>query len=213
MSKIRRYSFPISCFLIVLAVAGFCAELFLALRSPVPPRPELHQQLVEIEPDGPGEDGADVIYQKVLSDERWSQPVCAIVTKRNAYSVYLDGELLHEYTPGSFDHGGVVHWISLPDTDLEGRILTVSSPSQELTVQVGNYSDLILHYRNTNVATLFFSGLFLVLGILIGLLSLGARVAIGAQRLRTLRYLSGLVLHVSLWISMDAAVLLSLIHI
>ena len=54
MSKIRRYSFPISCFLIVLAVAGFCAELFLALRSPVPPRPELHQQLVEIEPDGPG---------------------------------------------------------------------------------------------------------------------------------------------------------------
>lgn len=173
MSKIRQYSFPISCFLIVLAVAGFCAVLFLALRSPVPPRPELHQQLVKIEPDGPGEDGADVIYQKVLSDERWSQPVCAIVTKRNAYSVYLDGELLHEYIPGSLDHGGLVHWISLPDTDLEGRILTVSSPSQELTVQVGNYSDLILHYRNTNVATLFFSGLFLVLGILIGLLSLG----------------------------------------
>ena len=166
MSKIRQYPFSISCFLIVLVVAGFCAALFLALRSPVPPQPELHQQLVEIEPEGPAEDGADVIYQKVLSDERWSQPVCAIAAKRNAYSVYLDGELLHQYTPGSFDHGGLVHWISLPDTDLEGRVLTVSSASRELTVQVGNYSDLILHYRNTNAATLLFSGLFLVLGIL-----------------------------------------------
>ena len=212
MSKIRQYSFPISCFLIVLVVAGFCAALFLALRSPVPPQPELHQQLVEIEPEGPAEDGADVIYQKELSDERWGQPDCAIAAKRNAYSVYLDGELLHQYTPGSFDHGGLVHWISLPDTDLEGRVLTISSPSRELTVQVGNYSDLILHYRNTNAATLLFSGLFLVLGILIGLLSLGARAAIGAQRLRTLRYLSGLVLHVSLWISMDAAVL-QMIHV
>lgn len=56
------------------------------------------------------------------------------------------------------------------------------------------------------------SGLFLLIGILIGLLSIGARAAIGAQRLRTLRYLSALVIHVSLWISVDSAVL-QIVHV
>ena len=173
----------------------------------MPRQPQLYQQFVQLEPAGPAEGGADTIYQKTLPDDRWSQPVCAVVAKRFPYVVYLNGELLWEYTPGAFEHGGVVHWISLPGTELAGHVLTVSAPSAELTVLVGDYSDLILHYRNANAAALIFSGLFLLLGILIGLLSLGARAAIGAKRLRTLRYLSALVVHVSLWISMDAAVL------
>ena len=106
----------------------------------------------------------------------------------------------------------MIHWISLPEAELSGRTLTVLAPAEALTVLVGDYSDLILHYRNANVPTLVFSGLFLLLGILIGLLSLGARAAFGAKRLRTLRYLSALVLLVSLWISMDSAVL-QMIHI
>ena len=207
MTKIRRDSFLISCFLIVLALTGFLIILFLVLRSPTSLQPELHQQFVQIEPIGPTEDGADTLYQETLPDERWSQPVCAVTAKRTPYSVYLGGVLLHEYTPGSFDHGGMIHWISLPETELAGRTLTVSAPSEELTVLVGNYSDLILYYRNATAATLIFSGLFLLLGMLIGLLSLGARAAIGVQRLRTLRYLSALVLLVSLWIAMDSAVL------
>ena len=207
MPKIHRYPFWISCILISLATAGFLVILFLALGSPPSYHPELHQQFVQIEPMGLAENGAEIIYLKTLPENRWSQPVCTVTAKRTPYSVYLDGALLHEYTPGAFDHGGMVHWISLPETELAGRVLTVSTPSEGLTVLAGNYSDLILHYRNTNVATLIFSGLFLVLGILIGLFSLGARAAIGAKRLRTLRYLSMLVIHVSLWISMDSAVL------
>lgn len=207
MLKTRHNSFLISCFLIVLALVGFFVILFLALRSPASFQPELHQQFVQLEPMGPTEEGADTIYQKTLPDVCWSQPVCAVTAKRTPYFVYLDGVLLHEYTPGAFDHGGMIHWIPLPETDLAGQVLTVSAPSEELTVLVGDYSDLILHYRNANAATLIFSGLFLLLGVLIGLLSLGARAAIGSKRLRTLRYLSALVVHVSLWISMDAAVL------
>ena len=212
MPKTRHDSFLISCFLSILALAGFFVSLFLALRSPAFCQPELHQQFVQIEPGGPTEDGSNTIYQETLSDYRWSQPVCAVTAKRTSYSVYLDGALLHEYTPGAFDHGGMIHWISLPKTELSGRVLTVSAPSEELTVLVGDYSSLILHYRNTNATTLVFSGLFLLLGILIGFLSLGARAAIGAKRLRTLRYLSALVLLVSLWISMDSAVL-QMVHI
>lgn len=212
MQKTRHDSLLISWFLGILALAGFFVILFLALRSPISAQPDLRQQLVQIEPVGPTEDGANTIYQKTLPDVRWSQPICAITAKRIPYSVYLDGTLLHEYTPGAFDHGGMIHWISLPETRLEGHILTVSAPSEELTVLVGNYSDLILHYRNANATTLIFSGLFLLLGMLIGLLSMGARAAIGAQRLRTLRYLSALVLLVSLWISMDSAVL-QMVHI
>ena len=106
----------------------------------------------------------------------------------------------------------MIHWISLPETELAGHTLTVYASSEELTILVGDYSDLILYYRNDNAATLIFSGLFLLLGALIGLLSLGARAAIGTKRLSTLRYLSALVLLVSLWISMDSAVL-QMIHI
>lgn len=212
MLKTRHASFLISCFLIILALAGFFVILFLALRSPLPFQPKLHQQLVQIEPVGPTESGADAIYQETLLDYRWSQPVCAVTARRTPYFVYLDGVLLHKYTPGAFDHGGMIHWISLPETELAGRVLTVSTPSEELTVLAGDYSDLILHYRNASAVTLIFSGLFLLLGILIGLLSLGARAAIGAKRLRTLRYLSALVVHVSLWISMDSAVL-QMVHI
>lgn len=207
MPKPRHDSFLISCFLSIFALACFFAILFLALRSPASCQPELHQQLTQIDPVGQTEDGADTIYQKTLPDHRWSQPVCAVTAKRTPYSLYLDGVLLHEYTPGAFDHGGMIHWISLPERGLAGRVLTVSASSEELTVLAGDYSDLILHYRNVNAATLIFSGLFLLFGILIGLLSLGARAAIGAKRLRTLRYLSALVLLVSLWISMDSAVL------
>ena len=207
MPKIHRYSFWLSCVLISLATAGFLVILFLALGSPSSFQPELHQQFVQIEPVSPTEDGANTIYQKTLSDNHWNEPVCAVTAKRTPYSVYLDDALLQEYTPGAFDHGGMIHWISLPETELEGRVLTVSAPSEKLTVLAGDYSNLILHYRNSNAATLIFSGLFLFLGILIGLLSLGARAAIGTKRLRTLRYLSALVVHVSLWISMDSAVL------
>ncbi len=212
MNKIRHDSFLISKLLIVLAITGFFIISFLALRSPTFYQPELHQQLVKIEPVNPTKGKTTTIYQTTLSDVRWSQPVCAVTAKRTPYSVYLDGALLHEYTPGAFDHGGMIHWISLPETELAGHVLTVSSPSQKLTVLAGDYSDLILHYRNANAPVLIFSGLFLLIGILIGLLSIGARAAIGAQRLRTLRYLSALVVHVSLWISMDSAVL-QIIHI
>ena len=207
MPKIRHDSFFISCFLIILALAGFFIIFFLALRAPVYYQPELHQELVQIEPVGPTEDGDDAIYQETLPNYRWSQPVCAVAAKRTPYFVYLDGVLLHTYTPSAFDHGGMIHWISLPDQELAGHVLTVSASSEELTVLVGDYSDLILYYRNANAATLIFSGIFLLLGILIGLLSLGARAAIGAKRLQTLRYLSAMVLLVSLWISMDSAVL------
>ena len=31
--------------------------------------------------------------------------------------------------PGVFDHGGMIHWIPLPGTELAGHILTVSAPS------------------------------------------------------------------------------------
>ena len=48
-------------------------------------------------------------------------------------------------------------------------------------------------------------GLFLLLGILVALLSLEARAAIGTQQLRMLRHLSALVVNV--WMSMDLAVL------
>lgn len=212
MPKTHHDFFLISCFLSILALAGFFVILFLALRSPMSSQPELNQYLVQIEAAGPTEDGAYIIYQEMLTDYRWSQPVCAITAKRTPYFVYLDGVLLHEYTPGAFAHGGMIHWISLPEAELSGRTLTVLAPSEALTVLVGDYSDLILHYRNANVPTLVFSGLFLLLGILIGLLSLGARAAFGAKRLRTLRYLSALVLLVSLWISMDSAVL-QMIHI
>lgn len=207
MSKTRHESFLISRLLIGLALAGFFVIFFLALRSPASCKPELQQQFMQIEPVGPTEDGTGIAYQKTLSDGRWSQPVCAVIAKRTPYSVYLDDALLQEYTPGTFDHGGMIHWISLPETELTGHVLTVSAPSEELTVLAGDYSDLILHYRNANVATLLFSGVFLLIGILIGLLSLGVRAAIGAKRLRTLRYLSALVLLVSLWISMDSALL------
>lgn len=212
MAKIRYDSFLISKLLIVFAVAGFFIIFFLALRSPTFYQPELHQQLVKIEPVNPVKDADTTIYQTTLPDDSWSQPVCAVTAKRIPYSVYLDGVLLHEYIPGAFDHGGMIHWISLPDTELAGHVLTVSAPSQKLTVLAGDYSDLILHYRNTNVSALMLSGLFLLIGILIGLLSIGARAAIGAQRLRTLRYLSALVIHVSLWISMDSAVL-QIVHV
>lgn len=212
MPKTRHNFFLISCFLSILALAGFFVVLFLALRSPIFSQPELHQQMVQIEPVDQSKDGADTLYQEMLPDDRWSQPVCAVTARRTPYCVYLDGVLLHEYTPGAFDHGGMIHWISLPETELAGRTLTVSAPSEELTVLVGDYSDLLLYYRNANAVTLIFSGLFLLLGVLIGLLSLGARAAIGTQRLQTLRYLSGLVLLVSLWISMDSAVL-QMVHI
>lgn len=212
MPKTRHDSFLMSCFLIILALAGFFIILFLSLRSPTSGQLELNQYLVQIEAAGPTEDGAYIVYQEMLPDYRWSQPVCAITAKRTPYFVYLDGVLLHKYTPGAFAHGGMIHWISLPEAELSGRTLTVLAPSEALTVLVGDYSDLILHYRNANVPTLVFSGLFLLLGILIGLLSLGARAAFGAKRLRTLRYLSALVLLVSLWISMDSAVL-QMIHI
>ena len=207
MPKTRHDSFLISCFLTLLSLACFFAILFPALRSPVSDQPELYQQMVQIEPVGPAEDGTDTIYREVLPGDRWSQPVCAVTAKRTPYSVFLDGVLLHEYTPGPLDHGGMIHWISLPETGLAGRVLTVYAPSGELTVLAGDYSNLILHYRNANAAALIFSGLFLLLGILVGLLSLGAGSAIGAKRLRTLRYLSALVLLVSLWISMDSAAL------
>lgn len=212
MLKMRHNSFLTSCFFIILAVADFLAIFLFALRSPTPFQPELHPQFVQIEPIGPAEDETDTIYQELLPGERWSQPVCAVTAKRTPYSVYLDGVLLHEYTPGTFDHGGMIHWISLPETELAGRVLTVSASSENLTILVGDYSDLILHYRNTNAVTLIFSGLFLLLGILVGLLSLGARAAIGAKRLKTLRYLSALIVHVSLWISMDSAVL-QMVHL
>lgn len=212
MSKIRHNSFPTSCFLGILALAGFFVVAFLALRSPLSCQPKLHQQLIQIEPAGPTEDGADIIYQKILPDYRWSQPVCAVTAKRTPYFVYLDGMLLHKYTPGPFDHGGMIHWIPLPETELAGHTLTVSAPSGELTVLAGDYGDLTLYYLNANAAALIFSGLFLLLGILIGLLSMGARTAIGVKRLQTLRYLSGLVLLVSLWISMDSAAL-QMVHI
>lgn len=209
MQNTRRHPLWVSCFLIVLALAGFLVLLVLALRTPSASQPALDQQIIQV---APAEDGTTVLYAQTLPASRWNQPVCAVTAKRTPYAVYLDGELLHTYTPGTFAHGGVVHWISLPDTDLEGHVLTVSAASSDLTVLVGDYSDLLLHYRNANVPTLVFSGLFLVLGILIGLLSLGARAAVGTQRLRTLRYLSALVLLVSLWISMDAAVF-QLVHL
>lgn len=207
MRKTRHDPFRISCFLIVLALVGFFVILFLALRCPVFRQPELHQQLVQIEPVSPAEGNADAIYQQTLPDHRWSQPVCAVTAKRTPYSVYLNGVRLHEYTPGAFDHGGMIHWIPLPDTDLAGDVLTISAPSENLTVLAGDYGDLLLHFYTASAPILVFSGVFLLLGILIGLLSLGGRAAIGIQRLRTLRYLSALVLFVSLWISMDSAVL------
>ena len=120
MPKPRHDSFLISCFLSIFALACFFAILFLALRSPASCQPELHQQLTQIDPVGQTEDGADTIYQKTLPDHRWSQPVCAVTAKRTPYSLYLDGVLLHEYTPGAFDHGGMIHWISLPETGLAG---------------------------------------------------------------------------------------------
>lgn len=211
MPKTRHDSFFLSRFLIVLALAGFFVVFFLAVRSPMLGQPELDQQMVQIEPVGLPEDGTDAIYQQTLPDVRWGQPVCAITAKRTPYSVYLDGVLLHEYAPGAFDHGGVIHWVSLPDQELAGHILTVSAPSEDLTVLVGNYSDLILYFCSANAASLIFSGIFLLLGILVGLLSLGAGAAVGAKRLRTLRYLSALVLLVSLWISMDSA-MLQMVH-
>ncbi|MGI5963035.1 MAG: diguanylate cyclase domain-containing protein [Lawsonibacter sp.] len=207
MPKTRHGFLLVSWFLSILALAGFFVILLLALRSPISFQPELLQQLVQINPIGLAEDGAHTVYQETLPDSRWSQPVCAVTAKRTPYFVYLDGILLHEYTPGALDHGGMIHWISLPETGLAGHTLTVYAPSEELTVLAGEYSALILHYRNANAATLIFSGLFLLLGILIGLLSLGTRADIGVKRLRTLRYLSVLVLLVSLWISMDSAVL------
>ena len=206
MRRTRCDSFPISYFLIPLALAGFFVMLVLALRYPGSCQPDLHQQFVQIGTDSLAEDGTNTIYQKTLLDYRWSQPVCAVAAKRTPYSVYLDGVLLHEYTPCNFDHGGMVHWIPLPDTELAGHVLTVSAPSEKLTVLVGDYGDLLLYYRKINAPVQMFSGLFLLLGILIGLLSLGGRAAIGTQRLRTLRCLSALVLLVSLWISMDSAV-------
>ena len=207
MSKTRRYSPLISCFFIILALMGFFVLLFLALRTPTDSQPQLHRQLGQLEPAGTAQEGTDTIYQETLPDARWSQPVCAVAAQRTPYSVYLDGALLHTYTPGAFDHGGLIHWISLPDADLAGHVLTVSASSDDLTILVGDYSNLLLHYRNANAATLVFSGLFLLLGTLIGLWSLGTRAALDARRLRTLRYLSALVLMVSLWISMDSAVL------
>ena len=206
MISTLRHSFRLSWLLILLALAGFFVLLVLALHTPSSGQPALQQQLVTLTPAGPAEDGGGFLYQQVLPSHSWSQPVCAITAKRTPYTVYLDGVPLQTYTPGAFDHGGMIHWISLPDTDLAGHVLTVSSPSEDLTVLVGDYSDLLLSCRNANTPTLIFFGLFLVLGILIGLLSLGGSGAIGAQRLRTLRYLSALVLLVSLWISMDAAV-------
>lgn len=212
MPKTHHNSFLISCFPVIWAVAGFFVTLFLALHSPVSCQPDLHQQLVQIGPVGLAENGTDTVYQVSLPDYSWSQPVCAIAAKRSPYSVYLDDVLLYEYVPGPFDHGGMIHWISLPEAELTGRLLTVSASSAGLTILAGDYSDLILHYRNANAATLIFSGLLLLLGILIGLLSLGARATIGTKRLRTLRYLSALVLLVSLWISMDSAAL-QMVHV
>lgn len=210
MHRTRRL--PLWGFLIVFALAGFLVLLFLALRTPSPDPPDLQLQLVQLKPAAPTEDGSEVLYQQTLPDFPWSQPVCAVIAARNPYAVYLDGTLLHTDTPGAFAHGGIIHWIPLPDTDLTGHLLTVSAPSEDLTVLVGDYRDLLLYCRNANVPTLLFSGLFLFLGILIGLLSLGGGAAIGAQRLRTLRYLSVLVLLVSLWLSMDGAVF-QLVHL
>ena len=79
MPKIRHNSFLISCFLSVLAFAGFLVILFLALRSPMSYQPELHRQFVQIEPVEPTADGAAVTYQTTLADERWGQPVCAVI--------------------------------------------------------------------------------------------------------------------------------------
>ena len=173
MRRTRYDSFPISYFLIPLALAGFFVMLVLALRYPGSCQPDLHQQFVQIGTDSLAGDGTNTIYQKTLLDYRWSQPVCAVAAKRTPYSVYLDGVLLHEYTPCNFDHGGMVHWIPLPDTELAGHVLTVSAPSEKLTVLVGDYGDLLLYYRKINAPVQMFSGLFLLLGILIGLLSLG----------------------------------------
>ena len=207
MPKTRHASFFISCFLIFLALAGFIVLFVLALRSPPSFRPQLQSQLVQIQPvDRPVAEG-DTLYQGTLPDGSWNQPVCAVTARRTPYSVYLDGVLLHAYTPGAFDHGGVIHWIPLPDTELAGHVLTVSAPSGQLKVLAGDYSDLLLSYHNASAAILIFSGLFLVLGILTGLLSLGASAAIGVQRLRALRYLSALVLLVSLWLAADSAAL------
>ena len=203
----KTHSHPLGIFLIILALAGFLGLFLLALDTPAPQQPDLHLQLVQIAPTVQAGEHTETLYEQPLPAFHWSQPVCAVTAARNSYSVYLDGALLYSHTPGPFEHGGVVQWVSLPDTDLTGRTLTVSSPSQGLTVLVGDYSDLLLHYRNANVPTLLFSGFFLVLGSLIWLLSLGARAAIGGHRLRTLRYLSALVLLVSLWVCMDAAVL------
>lgn len=210
MHNTRRH--PVWIFFIALALAGFLVLFVLALRTPSPDPPDLHLQMVQIAPTVPDQDSTETLYQQPLPAFHWNQPVCAIVAARSSYSVYLDGELLYTHTPGPFEHGGIVQWVPLPDTDLTGHTLAVSSPSKDLTILVGDYSDLLLFYRNANVPTLIFSGLFLVLGTLIGLLSLGARAAIGGQRLRTLRYLSALVILVSLWISMDAAVF-QLIHL
>ncbi len=204
MDNTRRR--PLWVFFPVLALAGFLVLFCLSLAAPSPSQPDLPLQLSQVAPalsDGAQE---ETLYQQPLSQPQWSQPACAIIAARSPYTVYLDGTLLASYTPGPFEHGRLVHWVLLPDTDLSGQLLTVCAPSQDLTVLVGEYSDLLLHFRNANVPTLFFSGLFLFLGSLIWLLSLGAKAAIGGQRLRTLRYLSALVLLVSLWISMDGAV-------
>lgn len=207
MRKKLLYSKRILYFIIIFAAALFAVILMQGWQRPVAEQPQLQPQIVQLQAAVPAQDGADVLYRQVMQEYHWSQPVCAISAKRTSFSVYWDDALLYSFTPGTYDHGGMVHWVLLPDTALSGHVLTVSSPSEELRVQIGNYSDLLLHYRNANIPSLAFSTLFLLLGVFIGLLSMGAKLAIGAQRLWTLRYLSALVLLVGLWVAMDAAVL------
>lgn len=61
MPKIRHDFFLISCFSGHFGPDRLFVFLFLALRSPTVYQPELHQQLVKIEPIGLTEGGADTI--------------------------------------------------------------------------------------------------------------------------------------------------------
>lgn len=205
MLKTRSNSFTISPFLIILAIACFSVILLHAVRLPAAAIPKFNQQILQFEADKAA-DSADTVYQKTLENYLWSQPVCAVTAGRTPYKVYLDDVLLYEYTPGTFDHGGMVHWISLPDTQLAGRRLSVCASSDNLTVLAGDYGDLLLYLRTANTHTLIFSGLFALLSILIFLLSAVIRIPIGAKKIRMLLYLGALMFTVSLWVSMDAAV-------
>lgn len=205
MSKICRYSKLILYILVTLTVLFFGVVFVQALLCPRYYQPEPDPQIVQIAPDGEGDDKA-VIYRQTLGESRWNQPVCAITATRISFSVYLDSTLLYTYDPGAFDHGEMIHWIPLSDMELSGHTLTVSAASSGVSIQVGDYSDLLLYYRNINIPAQVFSGLFLVLGILIGVMSLGASTAMKGRKIWILRHLSTLTMLMGVWVSMDAAV-------